>query len=161
MVIVRFNDVGYTEFRKYLVQTGNYHFGRGGVHNIDNGISWIVVCDYKEVTFVNRSLKSTLTSRQAEVGSGDICRGSRCVTGVDTWQARQGFTFFSVNWLMPGNQTLSHNRAFVLTIPWWPSCARSTTRCCSRCGITIFVPRRMTFDDILMVNSSLIFSSAS
>ena len=39
MVIVRFNDVGYTEFRKYLVQTGNYHFGRGGVHNIDNGIS--------------------------------------------------------------------------------------------------------------------------
>ena len=52
------------------------------------------------------------------------------------WHGMQFLTAASVALSMPGNQTLLLISAFVLLIPWWPSCASWITLLCNVIGIT-------------------------
>ena len=65
-------------------------------------------------------LWSPPTSFQGPSGSGDIRSGSRFVSGVVAWHARQDLTFFSTALSIPANQTFSRSRDFAFAIPGGP-----------------------------------------
>lgn len=51
----------------------------------------------------------------------------------------------AASWSLLGHQTLIRNRLFVLTMPWWPSCAKSSSSLLRLWGITILVLRITIF----------------
>ena len=57
--------------------------------------------------------------------------GCRWVPVVAAWHGRHVLTFCSTILSMEGNQTFSRSSIFVLTMPWWPTCARSMAWLCS------------------------------
>ena len=69
-----------------------------------------------------------------------MCFGSTFVT----WQAKHAFTVFSTISFIRGNHSFDRINDFVLSIPWWPSCAISTALFRSAVGRTIRVPRSST-----------------
>ena len=65
-----------------------------------------------------------------------MCKSSGLGSSPVAWHGIHHFTVSSAILLIPGNQTFSCNRLLVLTIPWWPSCARLTVGCCKFFGKT-------------------------
>lgn len=66
---------------------------------------------------------------------------------------------FSTCLSIPGNQSFSLISLFVLTRPWWPSCASNIALTCKEEGITILVPRNTSLVAVT-VSSSLILLNA-
>ena len=90
--------------------------------------------------FLNGPHRSTATSYQGPAGSFDGLRGTLAVVSVTNWQAGQLLTISSTFLSSPGNHTVSRSNCLVLTIPWWPTCAKSIILSCRLIGTRILWP---------------------
>ena len=83
--------------------------------------------------FGNGPTNSTATSCHGASVSGVIIKGSGCrrVPVVAAWHGRRVLNFCPTILSMEENQTFSRSSIFVLTMPWWPTCARSMAWLCS------------------------------
>jgi hypothetical protein len=86
-----------------------------------------------ELVFVGQLVVLQQPLAMVPRAAGVMIKGSGCrwVPVVAAWHGRHVLTFCSTILSMEGNQTFSRSSIFVLTMPWWPTCARSMAGLCS------------------------------